>query len=386
MEVVDAAVVGLGALGSATLYQLARRGVRALGIDRFAPPHEYGSSHGSTRITREAIGEGKHLTPFARRSHVLWRDVERQTGASLLSTSGLLILSSAARTSFTHVENFFGNTVAAARGHGIAHAILNAAEIRQRYPQFRIRDDEQGYFEPAAGFIRPEACIAAQIDLARKYGAEICTNERVIAIESRSDEVTIHSERKVYSARKVVLAAGAWLPEFLEASLARRFQVFRQVMFWFAPPDESFRPAHFPVFIWELSGRKQALYGFPDLDGTGVKIATEQYETLTSAEAVNRDISAVECLSMHEIYVAPFLPTLCSKCMRASVCLYTVTPDFGFVIDRHPQSERVIIASCCSGHGFKHSAALGEALADLVVDGRSRLDLAPFRHARFSVY
>ena len=149
-------------------------------------------------------------------------------------------------------------------------------------------------------------------------------------------------------------------------------------MFWFAPADGSFRGDRFPVFIWELSGPAQAIYGFPDLDGDGVKVAAEQYDLAINAESVAATVSGDESSSMHRNLIAPFLPRLPASCVRSSVCLYTVTPDFGFVIDRHPQSDRVIIASCCSGHGFKHSAAIGEILAELALTQRSPVDLAPF--------
>jgi sarcosine oxidase len=384
MKTFDVAVLGLGAIGSAAVYQLARRKARVVGIDRHSPPHTFGSTHGATRITREAIGEGEHLTPLARRSHALWRDIEERTGQSLLSTIGVLILSSPAKTSSTHVENFLGNTVAAARKYGIAHELLNAPEIRSRYPQFRLRDDELGYFEPGAGLVRPEACVAAQLELARRDGAEINRDERVTELFPDANEVLIKTDRESYCASSVILSSGAWLPEFLGSDVARIFRVFRQVMFWFAPRDGTFRPGRFPVFIWELSGRTQAIYGFPDIDGDGVKVATEQYDTVTTAESIQREVSPDEAAAMHQNLIAPFLPQLPADCPRASSCLYTVTSDFGFVIDRHPQVERVIIASCCSGHGFKHSAAIGEALAELALTGRSPIDLAPFRLSRFS--
>jgi sarcosine oxidase len=245
-----------------------------------------------------------------------------------------------------------------------------------------VHDDELGYFEPGGGFVRPEACVAAQLDLARRHGADIRVNEPVTTFVPAAGEVSIKTDLDVYRAKTVVLAAGAWLPQFLDINVARAFRVFRQVMFWFAPGDDSFRLDRFPVFIWELSGRSQAIYGFPDVDGEGVKVASEQYDLTTTAETIAREVSSQEAAAMHENLIAPFLPQLPANCVRASACLYTVTTDFGFVIDRHPQSERVIIASCCSGHGFKHSAALGEVLAELALTGRSRIDLAPFTLGR----
>lgn len=382
MDSFDVVVLGLGAVGSAAVYQLARRKARVLGIDRYAPPHPLGSTHGTTRITREAIGEGTHLTPLVRRSHQIWRGIEQQTGMLLLSQSGLLIISSANRTSFTHVEDFFSNTVAAARRYGIAHEMLDTGAIRARYPQFQVRNHEVGYYEPGAGFVRPEACVTAQLDLARRYGAGIHFNERVTAFSPDSDEVLIKTERDEFRAKVLIMAAGAWLPEFLDPRLASAFRVYRQVMFWFAPRDECFRPERFPAFIWELSGRTQAIYGFPELYREGVKVATEQYELTTAAASVDRVVTDNEAAAMHENLIAPFLPQLPAECVRATACLYTVTRDFGFVIDRHPECERVIIASCCSGHGFKHSAAIGEILAELALTGRSAVDLTPFRLGR----
>jgi len=386
MKAFDALVLGLGALGSAVLLQLARRGIRVLGVVRLAPPHTQGSSHGETRITRCAIGEGEHFTPLALRSHVLWREIESETGAKLLTTRGVLVLSSPARTSFTHVENFFANTVAAARKYHIAHEILDAEAIRRRYGQFRIRDDEIGYFEPGGGFLRPEACLAAQLELARHHGAEIHVNERVLSFAPRRADVVVTTDKDTYVAGQLVVAAGPWLPELLDASLARHFRIYRQALFWFADLAGLFGAGRFPVFIWELSGRRQSIYGFPDIDGNGVKIATEQFDLATTAAAPGSEVGASEPAAMHAAYVAPFLPQLSATCTRASTCLYTVTADFGFVLDRHPESGRVIIASCCSGHGFKHSPALGEAVAEIIANGRSSIDLRPFEFARLSVY
>ena len=382
MKTFDVAVVGLGAMGSATVYQLAKRQTCVLGIDRYSPPHQFGSTHGETRITREAIGEGQYLTPLARRSHQVWREIEQETHQSLLSASGLLILSSPAKTSFTHVEGFLVNTIDAARRYGIPHELLDAGAIRARFPQFRVRDDEVGYFEPGGGFVRPEACVAVQLDLAGRLGADIHFGERVTTIVPASGEVRIKTEVGEYCAKTVVLAAGSWLPEFLDIDVARAFRVFRQVMFWFGSHGDTFRLDRFPVFIWELSGRSQAIYGFPDLDGEGVKVATEQYDLVTTAESITRDVSPAEAAVMHRNLIAPFLPHLPANCLRSSTCLYTVTADFGFVIDYHPRNERVIVASCCSGHGFKHSAAIGEVLAELALTGHSPIELAPFRLRR----
>ena len=388
MKPFDAIVLGLGAMGSAAAYQLAQRGCKVLGLDQYTPPHSQGSSHGDTRITRLAIGEGAHYTPLALRSHELWRDIEGEAGVRLLEANGALIISSPAKTSFTHVEGFFENTVAAARQYGIAHELLDATEIRRRYPPFKLGDDEVGYFEKGAGFLRPEACVRTQLALASRHGAEIHTDERVTAIDWAAGTVSVTTVRSAYAAERLVLTAGPWLPELLAGNLATCFRVFRQVLFWFDVKGDvsAFLPERFPVFIRELKGMPQGVYGFPAVDGArgGIKIATEHFGATTDPARVARDVAPEEIAAMHRDYVAPYLAGLSARCVKAVTCLYTVTPDFGFVIDAHPECERVLVISPCSGHGFKHSPAIGEAVAELVVDGASRLDLSVFKADRFA--
>jgi sarcosine oxidase len=388
MDKCDVLILGLGAMGSAAAYQLAKRGAKVVGLDQFSPPHDRGSSHGDTRITRLAIGEGAHYTPLATRSHELWREIEKQTGADLLTVTGGLIISSGERTGALHVDTFFANTVAAAERYRIPHRILDTREIRERFAQFRVRDGEIGYYEPDAGFLRPESCVRAQLALARTYGAAIHASEKVSGFEASAHGVTVTTDRGVYDAERLIVTAGAWLPQLIGEKYATPFKVLRQVLFWFDVngPVAPFLPANCPVYIWELQGPQQAIYGFPAIDGShgGVKIATQQYERTTTPETVNRDVSKAEAEAMYDTYVAPYLPDLSPDCVKAVACLYTQTPDAGFVIDYHPQTERVIIASPCSGHGFKHSAAIGEALAELVIDGKSRFDLSAFRFTRFA--
>jgi sarcosine oxidase len=379
----DAIVFGLGAFGSATIHQLAKRGARVLGIDQFAPPHDRGSTHGDTRITRLANGENTLFTGFVRRSHEIWREIERETGESLLTQCGGLIISGASKASI-HVEGFFENTVANARANGVAHERLSADDIRARFPQFNVRDDESGYFEPEMGFVRPEACVRAQLDLAQARGAELRLGERVLGFEESDDGIEVRTDRGTYRADTAILALGAWLPEICP-QLAPLLKIHRQTLFWFDIDGEeaSYEPDRFPIFIWELPDRTDGIYGFPVIErGGGLKVATEQYAQATTPQAVGRDVPPQEIAAMHRL-IAPFLPKVSARCLKAVTCLYTVTPDGQFIIDRLPGAGRVIVASPCSGHGFKHSPAIGEGLADLALDGRSRLDLTPFRLARF---
>jgi sarcosine oxidase len=386
MDSYDVVVLGLGAMGSAAAWQLAKRGRRVLGIDRFSPPHAHGSSHGETRITRLAIGEGPHYSPLAQRSHEIWREIESATGEDLLTVTGGLIISSPSRTAKLHVDDFFANTLAAAKLYRIAHEVLETEEIRRRYPQFRVRDGEIGYFEAGAGFLRPERCIAAQLRLAKSLGAEIRTGETVLRFEAGSDAVVIHTEQQIVRAKKLIISAGPWLPKLIGEGYAGAFRILRQVLFWFGVGDvEPYLPDNCPVYIWELQGPKQAIYGFPAIDGPsgGIKVASQQYEQSTTPDTINREVSPGEIAAMYRDNVAPFLAGVTSNCIKAVTCLYTQTPDSGFVICPHPESDRVIIASPCSGHGFKHSAAIGEALAELVTDGHSRFDLSAFSLRRF---
>jgi sarcosine oxidase len=382
----DAIVLGLGAMGSATVYQLAKRGKRVLGIDQFAPPHRMGSTHGDTRITRLAIGEGEDYVPLVMRSHELWREIEQATGRDLLTiTGGLIMASQRSRSRMHGSDTFLQTTIAAAEKYGIAHELLDTWQIRQRFPQFQLIGDEQGYYEYHAGFVRPERCIEAQLALARQHGAILQTNERALEYCPNSDSVTVTTERGTYTAEKLVMSAGAWIIHLLEPELAKFFTIYRQVLYWFAVKEEigPFLSGRFPIFIWEREGSN--IYGFPAIDGPtgGAKVATEQYAASTTPEVVDRSVSAEETRQMYAAHVARFLPGLSETCVKAIACLYTSTPDGGFVLDTHPRHPQIIIASPCSGHGFKHSAAIGEALAQVVADGKSQIDLRSFSLRRF---
>ena len=387
MKQCDVLVLGLGAMGSAAVYQVAKRGAKAIGLDRSAPPHDLGSSHGNSRITRLAIGEGVSYSPLAMRSHEIWRDIEKQTGADLMRRTGGLIMTSPSKTSVLPVENFFATTVAAAKVHAITHEILDAADIKRRFPQFKVRPDEVGYYEPEAGFLRPESCIRAQLSLAQKYGADLRSNEKVLGFEPFAHGVRVTTEQGTYEAERLIVAAGAWMPQIINARYAKLFTIRRQVLFWFAVngPIEPFQPGNFPVFIWELQGPERGIYGFPNSGDAndGVKVATHGFGPITTPETVDRFVRDEEAAEMHATYIAPYLPALDRRCVKAVVCLYTILPGDQFLIDFLPESDRIIVASPCSGHGFKHSAAIGEALAEMATTGTTHLDLSPFRFSQF---
>lgn len=384
----DTLVVGLGAMGSATVYHLAKRGSRVLGIDQFSPPHNSGSTHGESRIIRQAIGEGEAYTPLVLRSYELWREIEKEAGKELLTITGGLILESQRSAAAPHGRrNFFDQTIGCAEKFHIAHEILETKDLKERYPQFMVTD-ERGYFEYGAGYLRPELCVEAQLALARKFGAIIHPNERVVAADANGNSgVTVKTDRAVYQADRLVVAAGPWVSKFLQPADAELFKVYRQVMYWFKIKDglrTAFSPETFPIFIWVFEkGGHIGFYGFPALDGKSIKVATEQYARFTSPDKVDGAISIEEEQFMYKDCLLGRLPGVSNHCEAAATCLYTTTPDANFVIDFHPCNDRMLIASPCSGHGFKHSAAVGEVVSELILDGKSKIDISGFSMKRF---
>lgn len=386
--VADIIVIGLGAVGSAAFYQAARLGAKVIGIDRFAPPHDQGSSHGETRITRQAIGEGREFVPLVLRSNQIWEELESATGRSLMTRCGGLVLATSGLVGSHHgSKSFLQDTVDAATAYGIAHHRLSADDIRRRFPQFQLTAEEEGYFEPGAGFLRPEACIATQIEQARKLGAQALTSETVLEVKPGDGTVSVTTDQSKYEAAKVILTAGPWIARFLPPEFAAHFRVYRQTLCWFAlqRAPERYAPEHFPVFIWLTGNRVQdMLYGFPAIDGPagGIKVATERYESTVDPDNVPREVSEDSIAGMYSEYIAPRFPDVGTRCLRTATCLYTVTPDAKFVIDYADTARNILFASACSGHGFKHSPAVGEALARRALNLPSALDLSAFRWDR----
>jgi sarcosine oxidase len=371
-------VVGLGAMGSAACFQLASRGASVIGIDRFAPPHAFGSTHGDTRITRLAIGEGPEYVPLVRRSHVLWRQIERESGAELLTQCGGLVLGDAGNP-------FLEQTRAAARQYSIAYEDLGSEQLAERFPAFAIDGRVEAYHEPEAGYVRPEAAVRAQLELAERHGAVLRTGERVTSWTATGGGVTVETDRATYAAGQLVLSPGPWIHELFPEA-ADDFAIHRQLLYWFPVRKHFEQFAAMPVFVWDFGAVAEdfvhfnGIYGFPAVDGPtgGVKLATETYEYTTTPDGRQHPATGPEIRRMYRHYVGPQLPWLGSTPLRTVSCLYTSTRANRFVIDRHPEHERVLIVSPCSGHGFKHSAAIGESIAQWAIDGRAELDLSVF--------
>jgi sarcosine oxidase len=237
-----------------------------------------------------------------------------------------------------------------------------------------------GVLEPRAGMLYPEKCIAAYLRLAEVLGAELCTNEEILSWKATAENVTIRTAKNEYFARTAIVAAGAWAGEMVP-ELGQLLTIERQVLLWFRASDPSlFSPERFPIHLWEYEPEKM-FYGFPDL-GAGVKVAFHHQGEFTTPGTVDRNLTTDDIENLR-LLLKRYLPAADGDFLRGTVCLYTNTPDGHFILDRHPESDRVIVASPCSGHGFKFASAIGEVLADLVLDGKSSLDLSLFRLDRF---
>lgn len=383
----DVAVVGLGAMGSAALYQLAKRGVKVVGIDRFAPPHDQGSTHGETRITRQAIGEGEIYVPLALRSNEIWEELEAETGERLFTQNGCLIVDTISSVSSGVIRRaFLARTQNAAITYNIPHEMLDAAEIRRRYPQFTPREDEIGYFEPGGGYLNPERCVAVQLERARALGAKTQLGTRVLSIARDGDGVRVVTDQGELLAAQVIVSAGAWTSPLLGAPFTKVLISSRQVMHWFeVEPDYAAHWRNSPVFIWRHgSSPNDLFYGFPSLNGSNsIKTAGEQYDAFVHPDKIERKVMPAESKTMRSEHLAGRVQGLKPNALRAATCLYTVTPDSDFLIDWHPESNRILVVSPCSGHGFKHSAALGEVAAECIVDGKSTINISAFALSRF---
>jgi sarcosine oxidase len=369
----DVIVVGLGATGSAALYHLARRKARVLGLDRFEPGHERGSSHGRTRIIRLGYFEHPSYVPLARRAYALWRELEAASGRKLLTVTGIAEIG---RPNSRLVRG----TLAAARAHDLPHQILSAQELTLRYPAFRLPPDFVAVLQPDGGFVEAEGGMRAHLQLAVAAGAELRTSQRVQAIEPRGRRVRVVTERGTLEAQRVIVAAGPWTTA-LFPDLKLPLSVTRQALLWTQPSQpDLFRAGLFPVFL--IESEDGVHYGFPFREGEGLKLAKHHHAgEIVDPESYDRTVSSAD----EETILRPlqrFLPGAHGPLRAAKTCLYTVAPDGHFVIDCI--DERIVLASPCSGHGFKFSPVIGQTLAGMALGGPPPRDFAPFALSRFA--
>ncbi len=377
MQSYDVAVIGLGAMGAAALYHLARRGRRVVGIERTAPGHEGGSSHGESRIIRLAQFENPAYTPLVRRAYEHWRALEREGGETVLVDTGIL---EAGPAGSPIVEG----SLKAARQNDLSHEILTRSAARQRFPAFDLPGDWTVVFQPQAGIVRADAAMRLHMAGARTAGAEVRERTVVEAIEPAGDGVRVRlADGEVIAAGSAVVTAGPWIGE-LVPELASALRMTRQPVGWFAPvrPAET-GPDRMPVFV--IEDETDAIYGFPDFDGGGVKAASHRLgRSLASASDARQD-AAADDLAGVAAAMARLIPGAAGPLRSVKTCIYTSTPDEEFIIDRHPRHPGIIVCSACSGHGFKFASVFGEVLADMADGGDIPADFRAFGMGRFAI-
>jgi sarcosine oxidase len=364
----DVVVAGLGGFGSSAAFHAARRGLRVLGLDPRPGAHSEGSSHGGSRIVRQAYFEGAGYVPLLRRAYELWAELGREHGTPMMRTTGGLFLGAAG-------TRVLEGSVATAQEWGLDHEVLEPAEVTRRFPAMRPPPGTLALYEPEAGVVEPETAVAAHLRLAASAGAELRHDEAVTGWSGDGGSVTVTTTRGAYDAGSLVLAPGRWAPDLL-GGLRLPLVVERRVQHWFRPAAAAdFLPGRLPVWLWDLGGGT-SIYGVPSLGDDGDAKAAVHFSG-------GRPAGSWTPTELADALVGLF-PSLGHEHTRAAECWYTLTPDEDFVVGAHPATERVVLACGFSGHGFKFTPVLGEVLADLVTTGASRFDLSLFDPARFS--
>ena len=374
----DAIVIGIGGMGSATLYHLAQSGCRVLGLEQFGVPHAFGSSHGSTRIIRLAYSEGPEYVPLLRAAYRYWRELEAVSGRSILQVTGGLDIGT--EGSWT-IEGSRQSCVE----HGLAFEELDAAEVNRRFPGYRLPATLRAVYQPDGGYVRSEAAMEAYAAAARALGAEIVTDTPVRGWERGPRGWRVLAGGEQYEARKLVITAGPWVGALLP-DLQPVCRPERQVMLWTAPRRaEVFDPQRFPVFNMESpSGR---YYGFPDDRGEGFKIGRYHHlrQQVEDPHRLDRECRPEDEAVLRE-GIAAYFPEANGPTRRMAACMFTNTPDTDFILDRAPGMDDVFVAAGFSGHGFKFCSVVGRIMADFSLDRPAQWDLDRFRLApeRFS--
>ena len=370
----DVVVIGLGVMGSAALHRLAVRGVRVLGIERYEPGHDRGSSHGATRIIRLGYFEHPSYVSLLRDVYPLWRELEAKIGRRLLHTTGIAEIGAPE-------SELVKGTLAAARQHALPHDVLDAAALMRRYPAFRVPGDFVGVVQPDGGFLEAEPALLGLVKLARAGGAAIRTNEAVHAIEPHPGGVRVVTGDEVVEASAVIVTAGARVKSLIP-DLPAPLRVTRQVLAWFEPRDATMLSSdRFPVFMIESPHGFH--YGFPMDPHRGVKLGKHHHlDETVDPDSCDRTVSPRDERAIR-VALENYIPAADGKLVGATTCLYTMAPDGDFIIDTLPGWPQVVIGSPCSGHGFKFAPLIGEILADLAMSGQTKRDIARFRLARF---
>lgn len=360
----DAIVLGTGGVGSAALYELARRGRRVLGLDRFPPGHDRGSSHGQSRLIRRAYFEHPDYVPLVLDAFSRWHDLEATIGRPLLRSVGLLQIGPSEGSVHVGVRR-------SAEAHDLRIEALSGDDVAGRWPMFHVPRGLTGLYEQGVGVLFVEECVRAHVELATVRGAELHTDVEVLGWSPRGDGVVVDTSRGRYKAARLIVTAGPWAGAIL-ADLGLPLVVRRKPQYWFAPASErAFSDAgELPAFLYELP--EGVFYGFPRLDEQGLKVAEHSGGAVVADPLrVSREVE-VDDLARVEQFIGKCLPALTTRLLRHSVCMYTMSPDEHFIVDAHPECRQVVFAAGLSGHGFKFAPVLGAALADLACDGHSR--------------
>jgi monomeric sarcosine oxidase len=345
-----------------------------LGIDRFCPPHDRGSTHGTTRVIRQAYFEHPDYVPLVVESYRLWHELEQQVGRRLFHPTGLVEIGRADGVVVPGV-------LRAADEHRLKVEQLSAAEVRQRWPGFRVPDEMVGVYEPAAGYLLVEDCVRAHLEAAAAAGAKLLTETVVDEWSATDDAVLVRTSAGEFAAGALVIAAGPWASSLL-SELQPQLSLLRNAMFWFACDSPQYDvETGFPVFLFELPAGM--FYGFPKIDERGVKVANHTGgQAVDSPASVSREIDPAEERAVRE-FLAAQLPGVSPRVADHAVCLYTMSPDEHFIVDRHPDHPHVVFAAGLSGHGFKFTPVLGLALANLAHVGTTDLPIGFLSLERF---
>lgn len=372
----DVAVVGLGGMGSAALAHCAARGVRAIGIEQFDPVHDLGASSGKTRIIRQAYFEDPAYVPLLLRAYELWRSLEARSGYDLLRITGLLMAGG-------EQSDVIAGSTQAARTYDLPVDYLTAGDMRKRYPALRVSDGEVGVYEREGGAVFPERAIRAHLDLAADSGAQTRFGVAMRSWKSASSHVTLDlTDGTQVHARSLILTMGPWFASAMrEAGVA--IEVQRNVQLWFDPESRDYDAGAFPAFLIERDGLPAPLYGFPDF-GDGVKAAFHGFGAVTTPQDLDRGIDPVRDVKLLADALESWMPGAAGRLREGKVCMYALTPDRHFVIDRDPRDARVILCGGFSGHGYKFAAVVGEIASQLVIDGGTAHDIAFLSLRRFA--
>jgi sarcosine oxidase len=358
----DAIVLGGGTMGSAAAWALAKRGLRTVVLERFAHVHDRGSHGGRTRIIRHAYAESPEYVPLVQRADDLWLDLERESGQRLLYRTGGLELAAPGHDHARAARR-------SADEHGLPYEWLSPEETRRRWPAFAVPDDWDVLYSPQAGFLVTEPSLRALAAAARPLGAELREHEPARAWGATAAGAWVRTDRATYHADRLVVTAGAWAGQIL-ADLGLPLTVRRKVLWWLAVEDPApFLPDRFPIFITGSDAGE--VYGFPIHDHPGLKIANHLGGEPTDPDGVERAVRDEEKADVVAL-ASRLLPGVTDRVLESAVCLYTLTPDTDFVVDRHPRWPHVAVGAGFSGHGFKFAPAIGELLAYLALDPAAR--------------